>query len=331
MEPLNRYGFQIQALGCWLGDRLVGGALFRTYSVPLTPITVTECLDGPIFQEWEAGWADPFVAGISSLALTAGSTVLVIQDCSHPEVHRDVTATLHRLGHKMTLKPGRSDAVLPLRGRTMEEIWKGFNHGTRQRIKKARANGLTVRRLSRPEDLVQAYGAWLATAHRKSFSDVRPWGSLEPVIRQCLDQNKGSVLATYYGETLLAAAFITHIGDTAAYVYGGYVDGAQKHSPTHVLQYEAIRESLERGLAAYNFGGLLSLTEPEAHGVDEFKLGFGAAPRQRSETIVWRRNPVRYALMEGLRRGPIGRILESTMKQQLIRRGERGTGAALSS
>jgi lipid II:glycine glycyltransferase (peptidoglycan interpeptide bridge formation enzyme) len=222
----------------------------------------------------------------------------------------------------MTVKPGRADAVLPLQGRTMDQIWKGFNHGTKRRIKKAWARELTVRRLTRPEDLNCAYEAWMATAQRKSFSDVRPWESLEPVVRHCLEHRLGSVLATFLGDTLLAAIFVTQIGDTATYVYGGYTDYAQEYSATHVLQHEAIRESLERGLARYNFGYLLTEEQPLARGVDQFKLGFGAVPQRHLDTIVWERKPLLYASVERLRRGWLGRSLEVGLRRMLIRRGE---------
>jgi hypothetical protein len=321
MEPLSRYGFRISALGCWTGDRLVGGALIRSYSVPLTPVTVSECLDGPIFLDWDQTWADAFIAGLSEVAGRVDCTALILQDCPHAAVHQDLLAALRR-GRKTTVKMGRADAVLSLEGRTMDQIWKGFNHGTRQRIKNARARELTVRHLSRPEDLHRAYQAWIATAQRKSFSDVRPWESLEPVVRRCLDQRLGSVLGTFLGDTLLAAALVTHIGDTATYVYGGYMDDAQQYSPTHVLQHEAIRESLERGLARYNFGYLLAEEQPLAQGVDQFKLGFGAVPQRHLDTIVWERKPLLYASVERLRRGWLGRNLEPRLRKALIRRGE---------
>ena len=302
---------------------MLGGALFRSYTVPLSRITVSECLDGPIFLDWERHWAQEFVAGIAKLAQAVDSTVLTIQDCPHAEVHGNVVAALRRGGGKTTLKPGMAEAVLPLAGRTMDQIWKGFNRGTRQRIKKANSGRLQIRRLTRPEDLAQAYGAWIATASRKSFSDVRPWVSLEPVVQHCVENQMGSVIASFLDEKLLAAAFVTHIGGTASWVYGGYVDGAQKHSPTHVLQHEAIRESLEKGLARYNFGGLLSDTQPLARGVDEFKLGFGAIPRPQVDTIVWERKPVLYASVEWLRKGWVGRNLEAGLRRVLIRRGEK--------
>jgi hypothetical protein len=322
MEPLQRYGFRVSALGCWNGDRLVGGALFRSYTVPLGLVTVTECLDGPVFLEWDDGWAEAFVAAMADLARGIGSATVSIQDCPRGEIQRSIAAALERAGHKTILKPGASDAVLPLRGRTMEEIWKGFNHGTRRRIKKGRSE-LAVRRLTEPEELAQAYAAWIATASRKSFSDVRPWATLEPVVRPCVLQGLGSVLGSFLDDKLLAAVFITHIGDTAYYVYGGYVDGAEKQSPTHVLHDEAIRESREKGLIGYNFGSLLGPAQPHARGVDEFKLGFGAIPRPHQDTLIWVRKPVLHASMDRVRRGWLGRNLEARVRQVLIRRGQR--------
>lgn len=322
MEPLERYGIRIRAIGCWKGGRLVGGALFRSYAVPLTRSSVSECLDGPIFMEWESAWADEFVAGLMEMAGEVNSMAVVIKDCPQADVHRDVLAALRRERLTIVVTPGPADAVLPLEGRTMDQIRSGFNHGTRQRIKKGLAGPLSVRRLTTGEDLLKAYATWIATATRKSFTDVRPWVGLEPVLRHCIDQRLGSVFGTFLNEKLLAAAFVVHVGKAAAYVYGGYVDGAEKHSPTHVLQFEAIRESLERGLARYNFGMLISEGQPAGRGVDEFKLGFGAAPVRHLDAILWKRRPLLYDSIERLRRGRIGGRLEALLKRKLIKRAD---------
>jgi lipid II:glycine glycyltransferase (peptidoglycan interpeptide bridge formation enzyme) len=179
-----------------------------------------------------------------------------------------------------------------------------------------------VRWLTAPEDLAQAYAAWIATANRRSFTDVRPWTGLEPVLRHCIDNRLGSVLGSFLEERLLAAAFVVHLGKTTAYVYGGYMDGAEKYSPTHVLQFEAIRESVNRGMAAYNFGNLISEGNSAGRGVDEFKLGFGAVPQRRLDTIVWKRKPLLYHSIEQLRRWRMGGKLEALLKRKLISRGE---------
>lgn len=328
VNPLERYGFRSHPLGCWREGNLVGGALFRSYTVPFTGTTVSECLDGPIFLEWESAWADELVAGLVKIGREANSMAMVIKDCSHEDVHRDVVAAFRRGGLAITLSPGPADAVLPLEGRTMDQIRSGFNHGTRSRIRKGQ-KGISVRRLAGSDDLAKAYEAWIATASRKAFTDVRPWLGLEPVLRHCIDHRLGSVLGSFLEQKLLAAAFVTHVGRTATWVYGGYMDGSEKYNPTHVLQYEAIRESLEKGFVEYSFGNLLAEQQPSARGVDEFKLGFGAVPRRHLDTIVWERKPMLYASIERLRRSGIGRRLEDLLKKKLIRRGDtHGQGRA---
>lgn len=320
MEPLEQYGVRSYAVGCWDGDRLVGGAQFRSYRVPLTRRTLSECLDGPIFLHWEEAWADAFVAGLVEMAGTVNSIAVIIRDCPRSDVHRDLLAAFQRSGLTTEVSRASPDAVVALKGRTLDQIRSGFNHGTRQRIRKGLAGQLTVRRLTSDQDLVKAYEAWIATANRKSFTDVRPWTGLAPVLRYCIDNRHGSVLGSFLDDRLLAAVFVVHIGRATAWVYGGYVDGAQKQSATQVLQFEAIRESLERGMEAYNFGNLIAEGQPAAQGVDDFKLGFGAVPQQHLDTIVWKRNPRLYSLVGRLRQGWIGRRLEALFKMKLIGR-----------
>jgi hypothetical protein len=325
MGPLQRYGFRADVLGCWSDGVLVGGGLFRSYDVPFVRSTVTECLDGPIFIEWRKQWADDFVAGLAELARQANSMAVLIRDCPHPDVHHDIAAALCRAGFATVLCPGPAEAILTLEGRTIEQIRSGCNHGTRSRIRKGQ-NTVDIRPLTRAEDLAKAYDAWTATAARKSFTDVRPWLGLEPVLRHCIDNGLGLVLGSFLQERLLAASFVTFVGKTASWVYGGYTDNAEQYNPTHVLQFEGIRESLIRGFATYNFGGLLAENQPGARGVDEFKLGFGALPQRHQDTIVWKRRPLAYAAIEWLRRGSIGRSLEAVLKRRLIGRGD-GQGA----
>ena len=322
MEPLAHYGFQMRVLGCWKNDELIGGALFRSYPVPYTGTVVSECLDGPIFLEWESEWAEGMVSAMAEMARQVNSMAVVIRDCPHETAHRDILRAMAQRGLPVVLTPGAADAVVNLQGRTLEEVRAGFNRGARQRIKQSQNGKVSVRRLTSPEDLFEAYGAWIATANRKGFTDVRPWAGLEPVLRHCLDRGLGTVLGSYAEEKLLAAAFIVYVGSAAAYVYGGYVDGAEKFSPTHLLQYEAMRESLERGMASYNFGYLLAEHQPSARGVDEFKFGFGAAPVRHQDTIVWKRKAVLYDAIARLRRVQIGRNLEAMFRSRLIRRGD---------
>jgi hypothetical protein len=324
-SPLAAYGVPSVALGCWRNGTLVGGALFRSYSVPMTGMSISECVDGPIFLEWERGWAQEFVAGVGRLARTLGSMAVVIKGCPRRDVQADLQDAFRRAGLRVTLGGAQADAVLPLAGRTLDEIRRGFNHGTKWRVNKGRRSGLVIRRLTTDEELEQAHAAWLATAARKGFEEVRPWATIQPVLRHCVDHGLGSVLASIHDGRLVAAAFVTHLGQTGVWVYGGYLDGAEPLNPTHVLQYEAMQECLSRGMARYNFGSLISYGAPTTSGVDEFKLGFGAAPVEHPEMLTWERRPGLYRCVEGLRRRRLGRHLEGLLKRRLIR-GENGRG-----
>jgi hypothetical protein len=136
VEPLERYGFRHCALGCWRGETLVGGALFRSYRVPFTGTTMSECLDGPIFLEWHDSWADEIISGVASMARAAGSMAVTIRDCPDHHVQQQLVAAFRRAHRSLALLPGPADTVLGLEGRTIDGIKSGFNHRTRQRIKK---------------------------------------------------------------------------------------------------------------------------------------------------------------------------------------------------
>jgi lipid II:glycine glycyltransferase (peptidoglycan interpeptide bridge formation enzyme) len=122
------------------------------------------------------------------------------------------------------------------------------------------------------------------------------------------------VFASFAREELLAAIYVTYVGSAAAYIYGGFADGAERHRPNHVLHLEAIAAALERGCDGYNLGSL------SIEGVDQFKLGFGAVPVTRTDTVVWVRRAALYGVMQRLRRQRVGPALEAFMRRRLAGR-----------
>lgn len=321
-EPLSRYGVRSEALACWVDDRLMGGALFRSVPVPFTTMTVTECLNGPIFLDWESTWADLFVRELAELPRALNSIAVVMKGCPRRDVHTDIVSAFGRAGLEATLTPGVVEAIVALEGRSLNDILKNFKNTTKSGLKKSQKRTEHVRRLTTPEDLSEAYAAWMATAARRGFSDIRPWPALQPVLRHCVANGLGSVLGSFAEERLLAAIFVAHVGKTATWVYSGYMDGCGRYNPTHRLVYEAIRESLEKEMSAYSLGNLISDGARGRSGVDEFKLGFGALPHRHLDTITWERRPLVYRLLETLRHGWLGRRVEALLRRHLIRSGD---------
>jgi len=304
-------------------DQLIGGALFRSIPVPFTRATITKCLNGPIFLTWNREWADDFVARLVPLGRESNSMVVSIEDCPDRHVHHDIVAAMHRAGLRTTLTRGHTEAVLRLTGRTMDELWQQFNHGAKYSIKKGQKRRIDVRRVTSPDNLKRAYGPWMATAVRKGFTSVRPWVTLEPILRHCTNTGLGSVLASFVDEQPLASVFITHIGQTAEYVYGGSVDGSKRYRPNHIIHYEAIRECLEKPMREYSFGTLSrDFVKGSPNGLDRFKMAFGCKSRKNLDTITWERRPHLYHCTRWVRRRRIARQLKALLMRRLIKRGQ---------
>lgn len=322
-EPLRKTGVRSRAIGLWRGSRLVGGALFRSIPVPYMGAHVTQCLAGPLHLDWDPEWADHFVSQLEELARVDNSIEVAIHGTANRELHRDIAFAFLRRGMTIAVEAGAVEAVLPLAATTLDGVWKGMNESTRRNIRKAQKNGLEVRELTTGLELRLAHDAWLATAQRKGFSEVRPWELLEPVLRHCVDRRMGKVYGSFFGDRLLAAIFVTFIGGQAAYVYGGYVDGAETYAPNHVLHHEAIKHCLEKGLKAYNLGQFAPGFDPaRPQGIDQFKLGFGARIERRPDSLIWRRMPRVAAALDWLRRQPAGRKIAEELKRRLLSKQE---------
>jgi hypothetical protein len=324
-QPLAKFGIATRVLGCWRAGKLIGGSLFRSIPIPYLGRSFAECLCGPIFLDWRSDWADLFLRGLQEIAEEFNSVSVSIRGCPNKEVHQDLGLAFERNMLRTTWSPGAAEAILPLKGRTTEDLWKDFRKGTKWSVKKGLKGPLRVERLTSRADLRQAYEAWIATAKRKRFPHVRPWSSLEPALCHCVENRLGYVLGTFLDGNLLGSAFVSYIGGTGAWVYGGYMDNAAAHQPTHILQYHAIQESLERGMNGYTFGELSLQKDSSYSGTDQFKLGFGARPERNLDTIVWERRPYWTRVLQWMqtaRGNRVGRQLERILRKRLVDRSE---------
>jgi hypothetical protein len=322
-EPLKKTGVRPRGIGFWKGSRLVGGALFRSIPVPYVGAHLTQCLAGPLHLDWDPEWADHFVAKVDEMARADNSIEVAIHGCVNRELHRDIAFAFMRRGLPVGIKTGPAEAVVPLKGATLDGVWKGMSDSTRRNIRKGQKHAVEVRELTTGLELRLAHDAWLATASRKGFSDVRPWDLLEPVLRECIDRRLGKVYASFLGDRMLAAIFVTFIGGQASYVYGGFVDGAEAHAPNHLLHAHAIKECLEKGLRAYNLGQLTRTFDPARPvGIDQFKLGFGARIERRPDSIIWKRMPVVAAGLDWLRDQKAGKRIAEELKRRLLSKKE---------
>ncbi len=322
-EPLSRFGISTRVIAGWSGGRLVGGALFRSFQVPVLRMNVTECLNGPLFLEWRDEWAAPFMRAVKTLGGQLNSITVGFRACPSTAIHRGIADAAAAGGMKLRVGRGEIDGVLSLQNRSIEQITKDFKKGARWSLKRALAGPLRVSCVTTDEDLYAAYETWMATAKRKRFADVRPWPALKPVLRQCIDSGNGIVVAAFHESTLVASAFVTLMGGSSYFVYGGYVDGAEALHPNHLIQQFAIQESLSRGLKTYSFGSLSPNWNAAPTGVDLFKLSLGAVAVPQLDTLTWERRPLTDRAVQWSRRQKFGRKLTPLVKRWVMARGSR--------
>ncbi len=320
-SPLQAYGMTPEVVAAWNGDALVGGNLFRCTKVPRLPFQLVESLDGPAFEGWQPSFASPYAEAVAAFARETRALSVVFQGCPDPAIHRDLVEAFRLLEGDVVLSQGPTEASLPLDGQTSESLSSGFSHGVRSSIKKGRRNGVSVARLETAADLRAAYDAWMATARRKGFASVRPWEALLPVLQHSVSSGKGVVFGAVMDGTVIAAIYVSYVGQAAAYVYGGHLDGAERYSAAHLLQVAAIDEAIAREFPEYSFGVLPAGGNPEKSGIDRFKLSFGAVPRPTLDTITWRRRIILHEGLVRLRRHRAGAWIERAIRRRAVARG----------
>lgn len=319
--PLTRYGIRTRVVACRDGaGRLAAGALLR--AIPLRPSRwcLLECLDGPIVFDPGAGAAPALVDAITALARTERAVAVSLRSIRSPALFDDLARELAGRRLTSTRTPAVREAVLDVAGRDLAAIRAGYQTRTRRAVRKAQARGARVAPLTTEPELREAHATWLATAARKGFADVRPWPALAPVLTECLRRDRGMVYGSLVGDRIVAAIFVTFIGRTAYYVYGGFHADAADISPTHALHDAAIVETHGRGLSAYCLGTLIGDGSVGQDGLDDFKLSFGARAVPQADTLTWERMPRLHRGIQRLRYSGLGKALLRLWRRRLIER-----------
>ncbi len=115
-----------------------------------------------------------------------------------------------------------------------------------------------------------------------------------------------------YAGTALAAILVTAVGDEAIYLYGASSNEQRERMPNHALHWVAIQWAKTRGCKRYDLWGLgatANADESSAHGLYQFKQGFGGTFVKYAgarEIIFSRFKYALYARAVAWRRGSIG-------------------------
>jgi lipid II:glycine glycyltransferase (peptidoglycan interpeptide bridge formation enzyme) len=167
--------------------------------------------------------------------------------------------------------------VVPLRGRTRDEVFAGFNQLWRRNVRKAEKAGVVVTK-GDYADLETFHRLYLVTAERDGFTP-RPLPYFQAMWRAMHaedDQRLSLYLAAHDGQAL-AAATCVRVGRRVWYSYGASADVGRDVRPSNALQWQMMCDALDTGADVYDLRGISdTLVEDDPlFGLIRFKVGTG--------------------------------------------------------
>lgn len=166
---------------------------------------------------------------------------------------------------------------LSLKGRTLDDVFAGFNQLWRRNIRKAEKSGV-VTSLGTRDDLAAFHEVYVETAQRDRFTPrglayfERMWDALNGHGEQRLTLHLAQL-----GDHLAAATLMVQVGDHAWYSYGASTTADREARPSNALQWHMINHAHAHGAAVYDMRGISDTLDPANHllGLVQFKVGSG--------------------------------------------------------
>ena len=163
---------------------------------------------------------------------------------------------------------------LDLKDKTEDEIFSAFHSKTRYNIRLATRKGVAIREGKR-EDLQQFQDILETTGTRDGFF-IRKKEYFEHLYDSFDKEHLKLVFADYQGKPI-ACVLNVFYGNKEWYLYGGSLNEHRNVMSTYLLQWEMIKQAIERKMDCYDFRGVCATDETHYNeGLYRFKKGFNA-------------------------------------------------------
>ncbi len=176
---------------------------------------------------------------------------------------------------------------LRLEGATEEALLAGMRKTTRNLVRRAEKDGVTVRASADPtKDVEEFIRLHDETRKRHKFTPYTN-AFFRAQVKRFAPRNECTVyLAEFQGQVIAASVHMHAFGETS-YHHGASDSAHAKVPASYLVQWTAIRDALKRGDRVYNFWGIAPMaTGPDGEraiadkkhpfaGVTLFKTGFG--------------------------------------------------------
>ena len=163
---------------------------------------------------------------------------------------------------------------LDLKGKTEDDVFASFHSKTRYNIRLATKKGVTIREGKR-ENLQQFQDILETTGTRDGFY-IRNKEYFEKLYDSFDSKHLKLVFADYQGKPIACVLNIFY-GNKEWYLYGGSLNEHRNVMSTYLLQWEMIKQAIERNMDCYDFRGVCATDATHYNeGLYRFKKGFNA-------------------------------------------------------
>jgi lipid II:glycine glycyltransferase (peptidoglycan interpeptide bridge formation enzyme) len=166
---------------------------------------------------------------------------------------------------------------VPLAGRSIDDLFAGFNQLWRRNIRKAEKSGVVVEQ-GGYDDLPAFHDVYTVTAHRDGFRP-RPLAYFQGMWRamRAEDDDRIRLYLARHDDELLAATTWVRVGQHVWYSYGASADHHRELRPSNAIQWQMMKDAHAAGATVYDLRGISdTLVEDDPlFGLIRFKLGTG--------------------------------------------------------
>lgn len=174
-----------------------------------------------------------------------------------------------------------------------DSILAGMKQKTRYNIRLAEKRGVTVRK----ENGIKAFEAFWRIAKETGERDGFALHGEAYYKNMIKSLGKAGILKLYtahYKDEIIAANIVLIYKNTATYLHGASSNKQRNLMSPYLLQWQAIKDAKQKGVAYYDFWGFDESVWP---GVTRFKKGFGGKVFQYAPTYELPIMPVRHAML----------------------------------
>ncbi len=150
-------------------------------------------------------------------------------------------------------------------------LQSGLNDSTRQNIKKAVREGVSIT-ITRTEEAIKEFYRLNCMTRKDNGLPPQPYRFFSNLHEEVIVQGHGFIALARHGSTTAAAAVFLHFGNEALYKYGASDKTFQHLRANNLLLWEAIQWCSRTGFSTFCLGR----TRPENTGLRQFKAGWGA-------------------------------------------------------